>query len=152
MKLYMKSVYDIRSQKPLRHTHWSLLLGILQTGMGLHRKTFFFLKVLILYTVAKLIENWTKNIKWGGFENGLVTSYSCSKSLKQSGKITILIPGFSWKCPCCKESNCIHLKLLTFYIKCIWNKTNSRNSWDPKALSKNLKCKFFHSAKKQSEL
>ena len=34
----MESVHDIRSQKPLRPTRWSHFLGILQTGMGLHRK------------------------------------------------------------------------------------------------------------------
>ena len=57
MKLYMESVHDIRSQKPLRPTRWSLLLGILQTGMGLHREKKFSSKVLILYTVGKLVEN-----------------------------------------------------------------------------------------------
>ena len=54
MKLYMESVHDIRSQKP---TRWSLLLGILQTGMGLHREKKFSSKVLILYPVGKLVEN-----------------------------------------------------------------------------------------------
>ena len=38
----MESVHDMRSQKPLRPTHWSLSLGILQTGIGLHRKKNFF--------------------------------------------------------------------------------------------------------------
>ena len=28
----MESVRDIKSQKPLTPSHWSLLLGILQTG------------------------------------------------------------------------------------------------------------------------
>ena len=104
----MESVHDIRSQKPLRPTRWSLLLGILQTGMGLHREKKFSSKVLILYTVGKLVENWTKNNKIAGSENGLVTSYSRSKILKKLGKITILIPVCSWKCSCCKQSNCIH--------------------------------------------
>ena len=54
----MESVHDIRSQKPLRPTRWSLLLDILQTRIGLHRKKdFFSSKVLILYTAGKLIEN-----------------------------------------------------------------------------------------------
>ena len=56
MKLYMESVHDIRSQKPLRPTVWSLFLGILKTGMGLHWKKIA-LKVFILYTVEKFIEN-----------------------------------------------------------------------------------------------
>ena len=53
----MESVRDIRSQKPLTPSHWSLLLGILQTGMCYHRKKRISSKVLILYTVGKLIEN-----------------------------------------------------------------------------------------------
>ena len=44
MELYIKSVDNIRSQKPLRPTRWSLLLGILQTGRGLCRKKIFFFK------------------------------------------------------------------------------------------------------------
>ena len=44
MKLCMESVDGIRSQKPLRHTCWSLFLGSLQTGMGLQRKIIFFLQ------------------------------------------------------------------------------------------------------------
>ena len=42
-----------------------------------------FSKVLIPYTVGKLIENWTKNNTRAGSSNGLVTSYSCSKILKK---------------------------------------------------------------------
>ena len=38
MKIYIESVHDIRSQKPLRPIRWSLFLGILQTGMGLYKK------------------------------------------------------------------------------------------------------------------
>ena len=57
MKLYVESVHDIRSQKSLRPTRWSLLLGILKTGMDLHRKKNSSSKVLILYTAGKLIEN-----------------------------------------------------------------------------------------------
>ena len=38
-------------------------------------KIFFSSKVLILYTVGKLIENWTKNNKRFEPKNGLVTSY-----------------------------------------------------------------------------
>ena len=45
----MESVHDMRSQKPLRPTHWSLSLGILQTGIGLHRKKNFFLQKYIIY-------------------------------------------------------------------------------------------------------
>ena len=41
MKLYMESVRDIRSQKPLRPTLWSLFLGILQTGMKKWENIFF---------------------------------------------------------------------------------------------------------------
>ena len=104
----MESVRDIRSQKPLRPTRWSLLLGILQTGMGLHRKKIFSLKLLILYTVGELIENETKNNKRVGSENGLVTSYIRSKILKNQRKFTILIPLCSWECSCCKQSNCMH--------------------------------------------
>ena len=80
-------------------------------------KHLFSLNVFILYTVTKLIENWAKNDKRVVSENGLVISYSCSKTVKQLEKITILIPVFSWECSCCKQSNCIHFKLLTFYIK-----------------------------------
>ena len=40
----MESVDDIRSQKPLRPTGYSLFLGILQTGIDVHRKNIFFLK------------------------------------------------------------------------------------------------------------
>ena len=58
MKLHMESAHDIRSQKPPRPIGWCLILGILQTGIGLHREK----KVLILYTAGTLIENWTKNI------------------------------------------------------------------------------------------
>ena len=57
MKLYMESVHDLRSQKPLRPTLWSLLLGILQTGMGLHRKKNFFFKSINTITFGFLIEN-----------------------------------------------------------------------------------------------
>ena len=42
-----------------------------------------FSKVLIPYTVGKLIENWTKNNTRVGSSNGLVTSYSRSKILKK---------------------------------------------------------------------
>ena len=56
MKIYMESVHDIRSQEPLIPTCWSLLLSILLTGIGLHRKENISLKVLILYTVGKRIE------------------------------------------------------------------------------------------------
>ena len=104
MKLYMESVRDIRSQKPLRPTLWSLFLGILQTGM----KKWENIQILILNTVGKLIENLTKNNRRVGSENGLVTSYNRSKILKNLGKITILIPVCSWKYFCCKQSNCIH--------------------------------------------
>ena len=48
-------------------------------------------KVLTLYTVGKLIENWTKNNKKVGSENGLKTSYSRLKILKNLWKIKILI-------------------------------------------------------------
>ena len=34
----MERDHDIRGQKPLRPTHWSLLLGISQTGMDLYSK------------------------------------------------------------------------------------------------------------------
>ena len=71
-------------------------------------KTFFFLQILILNTVGKLIENLTKNNRRVGSENGLVTSYNRSKILKNLGKISILIPVCSWKYFCCKQSNCIH--------------------------------------------
>ena len=67
----MEIVHDIRSQKPLRPTHWSLLLDILQPRMGLHRENNFFFKfffLFILYTVGKLIEIWTKNNKGVGSE------------------------------------------------------------------------------------
>ena len=40
----MESVHDIKSQKLLRPTSWSLFLDILQTGMGLHRKKKIFFK------------------------------------------------------------------------------------------------------------
>ena len=54
----METVHDSGSQKPLRLTHWSLSMGILQTLMGLHmKKNIFSSKVLILHTVGKLIEN-----------------------------------------------------------------------------------------------
>ena len=53
----METVHDIRSQKLLRPTRWSFLLGILQIRMGLHRKKTFSSTVLILYTVRKLIKN-----------------------------------------------------------------------------------------------
>ena len=78
----MESVHDIRSQQPLRPTHWSLFLGILQTGIGLHRKKNFSSKVLILYTVRELIKNWVNFNQRVGSENGLVTSYSRLKILK----------------------------------------------------------------------
>ena len=48
MKLYMQHVHGIRSQKPLRPTRRPLFLGILQTGMDLHRKKFFSSKIYIL--------------------------------------------------------------------------------------------------------
>ena len=64
-------------------------MGFLQTGMGLHRKKKFSTKVLILYAVGKLIENLTKNNKRVRYKNGLVTSYSRSKILKNLGKIVI---------------------------------------------------------------
>ena len=72
MKLYMESVRDVRSQKPLRPILWSLFLGILQTGMKKWEK-FFFVQILTLNTVWKLIENLTKNNERAGSENGLVT-------------------------------------------------------------------------------
>ena len=50
-------------------------------------KHFFSSEVLILNTVGKVIENWTKNNKRVGSENGLVTSYSRSKILKNLGKL-----------------------------------------------------------------
>ena len=109
-------------------------------------------KVSVLYIVGKLTEIWWKANKRVGSENGLVTSYSRSKFLKNLRKITILIPLCSWKCSCCKQSNDIHWKPLAFYIRYIWNKTNLRKSWDSKALSKNLKCEFFQSTKKWSEI
>ena len=59
----MESVHDLRSQKPLRPTLWSLLLGILQTGMGLHRKKIFFFKSINTITFGFLIENWIENNK-----------------------------------------------------------------------------------------
>ena len=34
----MERDHDFRGQKPLRPTHWSLLLGISQTGMDLYSK------------------------------------------------------------------------------------------------------------------
>ena len=78
----------------------------------------FFSKVLILYTFGKVIENWAKNNEIVGYENWLVTSYSRSKVQINLEKITILItvclgnvPGF-----CCIKNS--------FYIKCIWKKTN----------------------------
>ena len=96
-----------------------MLLDILQTRIGLHRKKdVFSSKVLILYTAEKLIEIYAENYKIVGSEKELLTSYSRSKILKKLGKITILIPVYSWKCSCCKQSNCIHQKL-TFYIKYI---------------------------------
>ena len=83
MKLCMESVYDVRSRKPLRPTRWSFFLGILLTGMGLHRKkNFFSSKVLILYTVRKLIKNCANNNERVGSGNGMRTSYSCLKILK----------------------------------------------------------------------
>ena len=58
MKLCMESVYDVRSQKSLRLTRWSLFLGILLTGMGLHRKKkFFFFKSINIYI---LLESFLK--------------------------------------------------------------------------------------------
>ena len=57
MKLYMESVHDLRSQKPLKPTRWSLVLGILQTGMGLHRKKKFLFKSINTITFGFLIEN-----------------------------------------------------------------------------------------------
>ena len=127
MKFYMESVHDIRSQKLLWPIHWFLLLGILQTEMGFYKKKFSS-KVLILYTVGNFIENWTKNNQRVGSENGLVTSYSCLKILENA----ILIPLCSWQCFCCNKSDCMQKNLLTFYIKCIWKKTNWRNLWDLK--------------------
>ena len=59
----MESVHDLRSQKPLRPTLWSLLLGILQTGMGLHRKKNFFFKSINTITFGFLTENWIENNK-----------------------------------------------------------------------------------------
>ena len=56
----MERDHDFRGQKPLRPTHWSLLLGISQTGMDLYSKKK--IQVLIMCTVDKLIESWTK--KW----------------------------------------------------------------------------------------
>ena len=56
MKLYMESVHELRSQKPLKPTRWSLVLGILQTGMGLHRKKNFCSKVLILLLLDCLLK------------------------------------------------------------------------------------------------
>ena len=125
IKLYIESVHDIRSQKLLWPIHWSLLLGILQSEMGFYRKKFSS-KVLILYTVGNFIENWTKSNQRVGSENGLVTSCSCLKILENS----ILIPLCSWKCSFCNKSDCMQKNLLTFYIKCIWKKTNLRNLWD----------------------
>ena len=57
--------------------------------MGLHRKKKISTKVSILYTVGKLIENLTKNNKRVRYKNGLVTSDSRSKILKNLGKIVI---------------------------------------------------------------
>ena len=74
MKLCMESDHD-RNQRPLRPTRWFLFLGILQIGMDLDRKKKSS-KVLILYTVRKLIKNWANISKIVGSENGLVTSYS----------------------------------------------------------------------------
>ena len=82
MKRCIESVHDIRSQKPLRLTRWSLFLGVLQTGMGLHRKTKISSKVLVLYTVRKLIKNWANINQLVGSENGLLTSYSRLKILE----------------------------------------------------------------------
>ena len=62
-------------------------------------KKLFSSKVLVLYTVGKLIESWTKNNKKVGSENGLVMSYSRLKILKPLRKITILIPVCSWNFP-----------------------------------------------------
>ena len=47
----MESVknHDIRSQKPLKPTRWPLFLGILQTGMGLHREKIFFKSINTIY-------------------------------------------------------------------------------------------------------
>ena len=59
----MESVHDLRSQKPLKPTRWSLVLGILQTGMGLHRKKKFLFKSINTITFGFLIENWIKNNK-----------------------------------------------------------------------------------------
>ena len=146
MKLYMESVHDIRSQKPL-----SVIGNFSDRDGSSKEKNVFSSKELLLYTVGKFIENRANNNKRVGSKNWLVTSDSRSKILKKLG-ITTLIPVCSWKCSCCKQSNYIHLKLLTFYIKRVWNKTNLRNSRDSEALFKNLKCEFFHSAKKRSEL
>ena len=38
MKVCIKSVHDVRSQKPLRPISWFLFVGILQSGMGFNRK------------------------------------------------------------------------------------------------------------------
>ena len=151
MKLY--SVHEIWSQKPLRPTCWSLFLGILQTGMGLHwENVFFFKSINVIYCSTAYWKLNQKNNKRVGSENELVTSYCRSKILKILGKITISIPVCSWKCSCSKQSNRMHWNLLIFYIKCIWNKTDFRNSWNSKALSKNLKWDIFQSAKTRSKL
>ena len=114
-------------------------------------KTFLFKSFNTIY-FWKAYWKLNKNNKRVGSETGLVTTCTCSKILKKLGKIAILILVCSWKCSYCKQSNCIHWKLLTSSIKCIWNKTNLRNSWDSKALPKNSKCEFSHYAKKRSEL
>ena len=55
----MERVHDIRSQKPLRPTHWSLLLGILQTGLDLYRKK----KISSIKTVYCWQAYWKLNKK-----------------------------------------------------------------------------------------
>ena len=52
---------------------------------------FFSLKLLTIYTVRKLVNNWANINKRVGSENELVTSYSRLKILKNLGKVTILI-------------------------------------------------------------
>ena len=57
MKLCIASIHDIRSKDPHRPTPRSLVLGILQTGMGLRSAKENFSKVLRLYTAKKLIKS-----------------------------------------------------------------------------------------------
>ena len=59
MKFYMGNVHDIRSQKPLRSTHWSLLLGILQTRMSLP-----ILLESLWKSDEKLIKEWGIKMDW----------------------------------------------------------------------------------------